>query len=78
MVCSESMKWVLNSPAIKRGFSITAGSYRQPSIETPFPALKSVMNQTVFVCPPTTTVFMAPGLLKGSIIESGGSFCHVA
>ena len=56
----------------------TISSYRQMSIDTPFPSLKSVMNQRVFICPPTTTVLIALGLVKGSINVSGGIFSHVA
>jgi hypothetical protein len=52
--------------------------YLQASIDTPWPAIKSVKNQTLAVLPPTTIVRIFCGLRKGLINVLPETFCQVA
>jgi hypothetical protein len=53
-------------------------NYLHASINTPRPAMKSVMNQTLAVSPPTTIVRIFRGLGRCLINVSLETFCQLA
>lgn len=69
----------INPPAgfPARGFCIL-GCYFHSSIRIPRPGRKSVTNQVVWIAPPATITFTAPGFRKGLISVLGEALNHVA
>jgi hypothetical protein len=58
--------------------TLAGKSYFQSSIKIPFPNLKSVTNQVVWIFLPATTTCMVLAFVKGLIRVSGEAFSHDA